>query len=191
MLDDTLRSSGKHILYTQWQVDSIMAVAGGLDAGDVATQINDTIVARLEAAIDIYKADSDTIPLFIFGTGSGATADTVLFNNGRYAGAFYNSGSDTLHITELRGVLEDGTGTETISVQISWDVNCFDGTPINLNSSALAITSLTSGTVDTSFNANDIPPGVWVWCALSGASKDNKPTFLSLTLTGYKRNRSY
>lgn len=44
---------------------------------------------------------------------------------------------------------------------------------------------------DTSFNNNDIPPGYWVWGTISGASKDNKPTMLVLTMTGFKRNRSY
>jgi hypothetical protein len=222
--------------------DSLAGFSGGLSAGDVATQINDTIVARLAVAVsgvrladstsgaghyasdhraDLIEADladyeigiaasdtaamlidylteqrarkldSDTTTLFVFGTGSGATADTALFNNNRYAGAFYNAGSDTLHVTELRGVLEDGTGTETISVQVSWDVNCFDSSPTNINTNALAITSLTSGTTDTSFNNNDIPPGNWVWCTLSGASKDNKPTMLILNMKGYKRNRKY
>lgn len=140
---------------------------------------------------DIRTIDSDTVPLFVFGTGSGHSADTALFNNDRLAGAFYNSGSDTLYVTELRGVLVEGTGTETIDVQVSWDVNMKDATPTNLNTTALTITSMTTGTADASFNNNGIPPGVWVWCTLSGASKDNKPTMLILTMTGYKRNRTY
>lgn len=134
---------------------------------------------------------SDTTEIFIFGLGSGAAADTAAFNNGRFAGGFYHGGRDTIYVTELRGSLKEGTGTETIAVQVSWDANLFDATPTNLNTSALTITSMTSGTVDASFNNNGIPPGNWVWCELSGASKDNKPTGLILTMTGYRRNRSY
>ena len=150
--------------------------------------INDSLD---KAKVDIRKFDSDTIPLFVFGLGSGHSADTALFNNGRLAGAFYNSGSDTLYVTELRGVLVEGTGTETIDVQVSWHTNMKDSSAINLNTTALTINNTTTGTSDTSFNNNGIPPGRWVWCVLSGASSGNKPTALMLTMTGYRRNRSY
>lgn len=152
-------------------------------ATQVATQIGDSLRAA-------RNKDSDTGPLFIFGLGSGHISDTALFNNGRIAGAFYNSGSDTLYVTELRGVLVEGTGTETIAVQVSWDVNMKDETPTNLNTAALTVTSMTTGTSDTTFDNNGIPPDTWVWCTLSGASANNKPTMLSLTMTGYRRNRS-
>lgn len=134
---------------------------------------------------------SDTIPIFIFGIGSGAAADTACFNDDRLAGAFYHGGRDTLYVTELRGVLVAGTGTETIDVQVAWDANLLDATPTNLNTTDLTITSETSGTTDTSFDNNGIPPGNWIWCVLDGASSDNKPTALILTMTGYRRNRSY
>lgn len=158
-------------------------------SGTLATtqNINDSILS----GVQIRTLDSDTIPLFIFGLGSGHSSDTAVFNNGRLAGAFYNAGSDTLYVTELRGVLVEGTGTETIDVQVSWDVNMKDATPTNLNTTALTVTSMTSGTVDTAFDNNGIPPDVWVWCSLSGASANNKPTMLTLTMTGYRRNRSY
>jgi len=152
-------------------------------AAQVATQIGDSLRAA-------RNEDSKIGPLFVFGIGSGHISDTALFNNGRIAGAFYNSGSDTLYVTELRGVLVEGTGTETIAVQVSWDVNMKDETPTNLNTAALTVTSMTTGTSDTTFDNNGIPPGVWVWSTLSGASANNKPTMLSLTMTGYRRNRS-
>lgn len=150
--------------------------------------INDSLD---KAKVDIRKFDSDTIPLFVFGLGSGHSTDTALFNNGRLAGAFYNSGSDTLYVTELRGVLVEGTGTETIDVQVSWHANMRDVSAVDLNTSALTINNMTTGTSDVSFNNNGIPPGQWVWCVLSGASSGNKPTALMLTMTGYRRNRSY
>lgn len=155
---------------------------------EVQGWINDSLD---KAKVDIRKFDSDTIPLFVFGLGSGHSTDTALFNNGRLAGAFYNSGSDTLYVTELRGVLVEGTGIETIDVQVSWHANMRDVSAVNLNTSAITINNMTTGTSDVSFNNNGIPPGQWVWCVLSGASSGNKPTALMLTMTGYRRNRSY
>ena len=87
--------------------------------------------------------------------------------------------------------LVEGTGTETIDVQVSWHTNMKDVSAINLNTTALTINNMTTGTSDASFNNNGIPPGRWVWCVLSGASSGNKPTALMLTMTGYRRNRSY
>lgn len=134
----------------------------------------------------VYPQLADTIPLVTFGAGAGLAADTALFNNNALIGCFYNEGSDTLVITQLMGVMKEGTGTETISVQISWHATFLSGSATNLNSSALAITSLTTGTVDASFANSKIPPNVFVWGILSGASANNKPTFLSVTLSGYK-----
>jgi len=163
-----------------------------LPTGGGNLTIQSQVQGWINDSLDVLRtADSDTIPLFIFGLGSGHSSDTAIFNNGRLAGAFYNSGSDTLYVTELRGVLVEGTGTETIAVQVSWDVNMKDGTPTNLNTSALTVTSMTTGTADTTFDNNGIPPGVWVWSTLSGASANNKPTMLTLTMTGFRRNRSY
>lgn len=178
-------------------VDSLDAFegGGGVSIETVRGEISDSIAALIEDGLELSDIlsvlDSDTIPLFIFGAGSGFSADTALFNNNRLAGAFYNSGSDTLYVTELRGVLVEGTGTETIDVQVSWDANMKDGTPTNLNTSPLTVTSMTTGTSDTTFDNNGIPPGVWVWCTMTGASSGNKPTMLILTMTGFKRNRSY
>lgn len=159
------------------------ASAGYRNASQVGGQIRDSlIVAKNE--------DSNVGPLFVFGTGSGHIADTALFNNGRIAGSFYNSGQDTLYVTEVRGVLVEGAGTETITVNISWDVNMMDATPTNMFGTGFTVTSMTTGSVSTSFSNNMILPGQWVWCTLSGASPNNKPTMLILTMTGYKRNRS-
>lgn len=129
---------------------------------------------------------TDVLPIFVFGAGGGMPTDTATFQNGVIAGAFYNSGSDNLKITSLRGVLAEGTGTETIGVQVSWHATFKSASAVNLNASPLTITSITTGDEDTSFAYDEIPPGVWVWCTLSGASANNKPTLLSLTMSGYK-----
>jgi hypothetical protein len=139
----------------------------------------------------IVTLQGDTVPLFVFLFGGGLIADTAVFNDNAIAGCFFNKGSDTLIITELRGVLAEGTGTETVSVQISWHATFKSGSATDLNGSALAITSTTTGTVDASFAANTIPPNVFVWCKISGVSAGNRPSFLSVTLSGHKKNRAY
>lgn len=191
---DSLKISGGSLMVYQ---GATAISTGGIQASDTASMLSpyaqDYEVAALENSVyDTIEISSvvpmlvDTIPLFVFGAGSGATSDTALFNNSRYAGCFYNEGSDTLAVTQLMGILREGTGTETISVQISWHATFLSGSATNLNSSALAITSLTTGTTDTSFANSKIPPNVFVWCTLSGASANNKPTFLSVTISGYK-----
>lgn len=152
---------------------------------DQIDDINDELVDTVTLA-SIAPLLVDTIPLVTFGAGLGFTADTACFNNGALIGSFYNEGSDTLVITQLMGVMKEGTGTETISVQISWHATFLSSSATSLNASALAITSLTTGTSDVSFANAKIPPNVFVWGILSGASANNKPTFLSVTLSGYK-----
>jgi hypothetical protein len=161
-------------------------------SGTLATtaDINDTLLVGIQIGV-IANLKADTIPIFVFGLGSGQTADTASFNDGAIAGAFYNAGSDTLMITSLRGVLAEGTGTETIGVQVSWHATFKSGSATTLNASAYTVTSITTGDEDTSFAASTIPPNVWVWCTLSGTSAGNRPSLLILTMSGYKQNRSY
>ncbi len=183
---------------------------GGLSVGSGSDTVKLDSVVYSDARLKFYRGASelstigngaqigiiaplkaDTIPLFVFGLGSGVAADTAVFNANAIAGAFYNAGSDTLIVTSLHGVLAEGSGTESVSVQISWHATFKSESATNLNSSALAITSLTTGTTDTSFANSTIPPGVWVWCTLSGTSAGNRPSLLILTMSGYKQNRSY
>jgi hypothetical protein len=169
------------------KLDSVKVSAGAFKVYQGATQLNPDVPAAFQVdGSTVYPLLVDTVPLVTFGLGSGATADTACFNNSRLAGSFYNGGSDTLAITQLVGILKEGTGTETIDVQISWHATFLSGSATSLNAAALSITSLTTGTIDASFANSKIPPGVFVWCVLSGASADNKPTFLNVTLSGYK-----
>lgn len=161
-----------------------------LPAGGGNLMIQSATQDMISDSLDAVRADvrllADTIPIFVFGLGSGRTADTALFNNGAIAGAFYNAGSDTLMITSLRGVLAEGTGTETIGVQVSWHATFKSGSATTLNASPYTVTSITTGDEDTSFAASTIPPNVWVWCTLSGASAGNRPSLLILTMSGYR-----
>ena len=72
----------------------------------------------------------DTIPLVSFGAGSGAAGDTAAFSTSAVYGSFYNAGSDTLIITQMRaGVL--GT-SPSITTEIYWNdsLNITDGATI-------------------------------------------------------------
>lgn len=166
-------------------IDSIGYVGTKFALYDGATQI-DPVISDTISLESVAPLLTDTIPLFTFGLGSGQTGDTIVFNDNALAGAFYNEGSDTLVVTQLMGVLAEGSGTETVSVQVSWHATFKSGSATNLNASALEITSITTGTSDVSFANSKIPPNVFVWCTISGVSAGNRPSFLSVTLSGYK-----
>lgn len=164
----------------------IVLSTGATVANMTIDDVSPTELGYLDGIVSPIKQASDTIPIFVFGLGSGVAADTAVFNDNAIAGSFYNAGSDTLKITSLMGVLAEGSGTETIAVQVSWHSTFKSGSATNLNSSALTVNSITTGTSDTSFANDKIPPGVFVWCTLSGTSAGNKPSLLILTMSGYK-----
>jgi len=193
---DTSAMLSKYLLITDYSETTGISVGDTADMLDpyalkteVSTEIGDTLTARMGAAqelSDLAPMLADTVPIVTFGLGSGLIADTALFNNNVLAGSFYNEGSDTLKITQLMGILAEGTGTETIGVQVSWHATFKSGSATNLNAAALTVNSITTGTEDTSFANSKIPPNVFVWCTISAASKDNKPSFMNVTLSGYK-----
>jgi len=83
----------------------------------------------------------DTVPLAVFGAGSGAAGDTLAFSTSALYGSFYKAGSDTLIITQMRaGVL----GT--------------------------SVTGTIGETNVTSFTNNKIPPNVWVFVRTSAVA---------------------
>ena len=158
----------------------------------------DVVRGEMLTEADLRKYDSDTITLFVFGAGSGgAEADTALFTTSNIYGSFYNAGSDTLIITNLRAVMIAGTtqlGTDTLAIQVYWNdtLNVALGDSYTvLNTSPLGINSTTVGTTDTSFDNSAIPPNRWVWCKSPGVVTGRKPKALVVQLTGFKRNRSY
>lgn len=135
---------------------------------------------------DVAPLLADVEPIYVFGLGSGQPADTIVFNNGAIAGAFFYNGEHPLKITSLTGVLAEGSGTETVGVQVSWHATFKSESATNINATALTVNSITTGTSDTSFANDEIPSGVWVWCTLSGVSAGNRPSMLVLTMSGYK-----
>jgi hypothetical protein len=128
--------------------------------------------------------------------GGGNDADTALFTTSTMYGSFYNKGSDSLIITELRAVMLAGAtplGTDTLSVQVYWNdtINATGVSSVSINTNPLGINSVTVGTVDASFNNNTIPPNVWVFCKTPGVVTGRKPEYLCVTISGYKINRRY
>jgi hypothetical protein len=126
----------------------------------------------------------DTVPLAVFGAGSGAAADTLAFSTSAVYGSFYNAGSDTLIITQMRaGVL--GT-SPSITTEVYWNdsLNITAGATI-LVSGGTSVTGTIGATNVTSFTNNKIPPNVWVFVRTSAVA--TKPTYFTLTLLGYKK----
>lgn len=128
---------------------------------------------------------NDTSAIFVFGGGGGNAGDTAAFTTSTIYGSFFNEGSDTLAITSLRVVML-GDATDTLSVDILWDVNLNDGTPTELNSDPFPVNSFTTGDEDTSFAAYKIPPDSWVWCETPGVVAGRKPTYFNAQISGYK-----
>jgi len=136
------------------------------------TQLIDTVLRRIE-------------PIFVFGGGGGNKGDTTSFTTSTIYGAFFNEGKDTLAVTSLR-VIMLGDATDTLSVDVLWDVNLNDGTPTELNSDPFPVNSLTTGDEDTSFAAYKIPPDNWVWCKTPGVVSGRKPTYFIAQINGYR-----
>jgi len=127
----------------------------------------------------------DTVPLAVFGAGSGAAGDTAAFSTSAVYGSFYNAGSDTLIITQMRaGVL--GT-SPNITTEVYWNdsLNVIGGGATLLVTGGTSVTGTIGATNVTSFTNNKIPPNVWVFVRTSAVA--TKPTYFTLTLLGYKK----
>jgi len=186
--------------YLSARVDSIVSVLADTTNIETLMQIDfdtDTIadlselkalentINNTEELSDLAPMLVDTIPLMVFGGGGNQAGDTAVFSTSSIYGSFYNAGSDSLKITELR-VIMLGDATDTLSVDILWDVNLNDGTPTELNADPLPVNSFTTGDTDTSFGTAKIPPGVWVWCETPGVVAGRKPTYFNAQISGYK-----
>jgi hypothetical protein len=149
---------------------------------DTASMLSPYLLSNVAAAT--YQLILDTVPLAVFGAGSGAEGDTLAFSTSALYGSFYNAGSDTLIITQMRaGVL--GT-SPSITTEVYWNdsLNITAGATI-LVSGGTSVTGTIGATNVTSFTNNKIPPNVWVFVRTSAVA--TKPTYFTLTLLGYKK----
>ena len=142
-----------------------------------------------------YQADTTTIATFNFGGYN--VADTVIFNDSTIIGSFKWEGSDTIVVTKLIGVLRDGLsplGDPTLGIQLYWNDTAFvelGDSYTTINAAPLDIISTTVGTSDIAFANAEIPPNVWVWLRCPTVTLGRKPTYLSVSIIGHKRNLSY
>jgi hypothetical protein len=141
---------------------------------------------RSNVAAATYQLILDTIPLAVFGAGSGAISDTAAFTTSAVYGSFYNAGNDTLIITQMRaGVL--GT-SPNITTEVYWNdsLNVTAGATI-LVTGGTSVTGTIGATNVTSFTNNKIPPNNWVFVRTSAVA--TKPTYFTLTLLGYRKRQ--
>lgn len=127
---------------------------------------------------------ADTSALFVFGGGGANAGDTSSFTTSTIYGAFFNSLSDTLVLTRMQIGLQGTSPNVTVRVYWNDSLNVTAGATALTTSGSVA-TNIYGGTSVTSFANNKIPPNVWVWCKTSAVT--TKPTFLSVTLIGYKK----
>lgn len=154
------------------------------------TTLTNGVATDYDLSLKLNKANvRDSInaavrPIFAFGGGGGNAGDTAAFTTSTKYGVFFNKGADTIVVTSLKCVMGHGIGNDTLQVQISWDDSLNGAVVTNLNTAALPINSITTGTEDTSFDNAKIPPNVWVWCTTPVVTTGRKPTILSATLSG-------
>lgn len=155
-----------------------------------ATELEVALTDTL-ALSKLVNLQSDTIPIAVFGGGGGQLADTALFSNTAMYGFYYYAGSDTLVVTSLKGILVRGSGVSSVGVQISWHATLLSGSATTLNSSPYTVSSIYIGDEDSAFANALIPPNVWIWCTTPTVTAGLKPSYLSVTLSGYKYNYEY
>lgn len=169
-----------------WENKSVATALGytPLNVTDTTAMLSPYLRSNVAAAT--YQLILDTIPLAVFGAGSGATADTLAFSTSAVYGSFYNAGNDTLIITQMRaGVL--GT-SPNITTEVYWNdsLNVTAGATI-LVSGGTSVTGTIGATNVTSFTNNKIPPNNWVFVRTSAVA--TKPTYFTLTLLGYRKRQ--
>lgn len=140
---------------------------------------SDTTLKGINLSTDAWLL-ADTVILASFNASDS-------LNTSFFYGSFYNGGSDTLVVTEMIAVLQGSS--PSVAVDIEWHATFASGSAVGLNTTPPTITSTTTGDSDTSFDNDQIPPGVFVWCKTPTVTTE--PTYMSVTLLGYRLNRSY
>ena len=118
-----------------------------------------------------------------FGAGARLPGDTAAFTDSTIYGSFYNDGEDTLVITAMRIVMQ-GTN-DTLTINVEWN-DSLNTTGTKLKTAYAAANNNYTGNSYTSFDNTKIPPGNHVWCKSPTVIPGRRPTYLSVTLIGYK-----
>jgi hypothetical protein len=133
-----------------------------------------------------YTKQIDTIPMFVFGAGSGASGDTLAFSTSAIYGSFYNDFSDTIVLTSFRIGLQGTSPSINATIYFNDSLAVTAGATKIVNAGTTA-TNIYTGTNVTSLDNTKIPPGNWIW--VQTGTVTTKPTYFALTLFGYKSRR--
>jgi hypothetical protein len=128
----------------------------------------------------------DTTALFVFSGGGGNAGDTASITTSTIYGSFFNEGYDTLVVTSLMCVLQHGIGTDTLGIQVSFNDSLNAGIVTNLLAATFPVNSITAGNEQTTITTAKIPPNVFVWCKSPTVVTARKPTYMSVTMSGYR-----
>jgi hypothetical protein len=143
-------------------------------------------ISDTAAMLRSYTKQQDTIPMFVFGAGSGAAGDTSAFTTSAIYGAFYNDFSDTIILTSFRIGLQGTTPSINATIYFNDSLGITAGATKIVNAGNTA-TNIYTGTSVTSLDNTKIPPSNWVW--VQTGTVTTKPTFFILTIFGYKSRR--
>lgn len=138
----------------------------------------DTISVRQTPA----TLQKDTISLMVFGGGGANSDDTSVFTTSTMYGSLWTAITDTFVITKMVIGLQ-GT-SPSVLVRVYWSATLGSGSPTSLTASGTTATNTTTGTIVTTFSNSKIPPGNFIWCTTPTVT--TKPTFMTVTLIGYK-----
>ena len=135
---------------------------------------------------DVAPLLEDTGTICAFIGGAGNDGDTAKFTTDAIYGSFLWEGPDTLVITKINGVMQQAGTSPDLYVDIQWHATLNSPLSTHLLDADLHVTSTSIGDPRTSFSENDIPPGVRVW--METPTINTKPTYLEVTLIGYRKN---
>ena len=206
MIADTLLSAPIGY-YTQRQVDSVATTISGVSIGDVRDEIADSLnvlrplyiaVVDTSSMLTNYSLTSevrgitsdslalakklDDVSLFFAPViGLGNAGDTIAFSHNDVIWGCQWDGDYDLVITKVSGVVH-GTSPD-IDIALWYDTNFRDGTPTEVLSADLTITSTTSGDSTTSFASATIEPGEWIWITVE--EQTAQPTQCIINIYGY------
>lgn len=167
-------STDNHMLYK-----NASGVIKDLTVTSPLTFSNGTLAGYTEAQT---RLSADTVVLYSTSLGRNIITDTAYFRPTYEYPALYVDGTDTLYVTKIIGVVQGSS--PSVALKMVFDVNHLDGTPTEINSSALTITSTTAGTSTTTIANPKVPPGVWMWPDVTAVA--TQPYMLTLNVFGYR-----
>lgn len=124
---------------------------------------------------------ADIIPLLSFGYGAGLASDTSACDVNSIYGSAYISGSNNLNITSINFIVQGSSPSVVVTLYYGPTLNS-GGTQII--TSGTTVTNTTTGQNVTAISNAVIPSGNYVWCKTTTVT--TKPTYLSVTIAGYK-----